>query len=55
MARSVKKGPFIDTHLMKKVRELIEWTLRPPEFQVASSRRNFVPKYRTILRRRRRE
>ena len=24
MARSVKKGPFIDDHLMKKVRALIE-------------------------------
>jgi len=24
MARSVKKGPFIDTHVMKKVRAMIE-------------------------------
>ncbi len=24
MARSIKKGPFVDTHLMKKVRAMIE-------------------------------
>ena len=28
MARSVKKGPFIDDHLMKKVEKAIETTSR---------------------------
>ena len=42
MARSIKKGPFIDHHLMKKVEEAIEANSKKP-IKTWSRRSTIVP------------
>ena len=43
MARSVKKGPFIDRHLEKKVEEVRTGAARPPAIKTWSRRSTVVP------------
>ncbi|MFC1482392.1 30S ribosomal protein S19 [Myxococcota bacterium] len=42
MARSVKKGPFVDEHLMKKVEE-VQKTARKPVIKTWSRRSTVTP------------
>lgn len=44
MARSVKKGPFVDLHLMKKAAEAVESGRRSP-IQTWSRRSTILPQF----------
>ncbi|CDM66117.1 30S ribosomal protein S19 [Pyrinomonas methylaliphatogenes] len=43
MARSVKKGPFVDEHLLKKVQQARESGQRPPAIKTWSRRSTITP------------
>ena len=45
MARSVKKGPFIDRHLEKKVEEVRSGAARPPAIKTWSRRSTITPDF----------
>ena len=45
MARSVKKGPFIDRHLEKKVEEVRTGASRPPAIKTWSRRSTITPDF----------
>src|SRR5918911_4372133 len=45
MARSVKKGPFIDRHLEKKVEEIRQGGSRPPAIKTWSRRSTITPDF----------
>jgi len=45
MARSVKKGPFIDRHLEKKVEEVKSGASRPPAIKTWSRRSTITPDF----------
>jgi small subunit ribosomal protein S19 len=45
MARSVKKGPFIDRHLEKKVEEIRGGANRPPAIKTWSRRSTITPDF----------
>jgi len=45
MARSVKKGPFIDRHLEKKVEEVRTGAARPPAIKTWSRRSTITPDF----------
>lgn len=43
MARSIKKGPFVDEHLYKKVASFISSGTRPPAIKTWSRRSTILP------------
>jgi small subunit ribosomal protein S19 len=45
MARSVKKGPFVDRHLEKKVEEIRGGGSRPPAIKTWSRRSTITPDF----------
>ena len=45
MARSVKKGPFVDRHLEKKVAEIRAGASRPPAVKTWSRRSTITPDF----------
>ena len=45
MARSVKKGPFIDRHLEKKVEDVRTGSARPPAIKTWSRRSTITPDF----------
>ena len=45
MSRSVKKGPFIDRHLEKKVEEIRGGNARPPAIKTWSRRSTITPDF----------
>jgi small subunit ribosomal protein S19 len=44
MSRSVKKGPFVDDHLMKKLRKMIETNSKKP-IKTWSRRSTILPEF----------
>ncbi|MGH9944415.1 MAG: 30S ribosomal protein S19 [Pyrinomonadaceae bacterium] len=45
MARSVKKGPFVDEHLMNKVTAIRTGSARPPAVKTWSRRSTITPEF----------